>query len=130
MLENMRIGPRLIAAFMVLVLISIAIGAVGLYGAGKIDQKAEEAVTQLSQTTQQNASSSEELAATAEEMSGQAEQLQQTVAFFRVQGAMTTKPRVKTVVADKAPTRRSAPASVGNLALAASDPDLGSFAKF
>ncbi|MDY6946723.1 MAG: MCP four helix bundle domain-containing protein, partial [Pseudomonadota bacterium] len=42
MLENLRIGPRLIAAFMVLVLISIVIGAVGLYGAGKIDDKSVE----------------------------------------------------------------------------------------
>ncbi|MED5621995.1 methyl-accepting chemotaxis protein [Ideonella sp. BN130291] len=44
------------------------------------------AVSQLSQTTQQNASSSEELAATAEEMSGQAEQLQQAMAFFKLNG--------------------------------------------
>jgi methyl-accepting chemotaxis protein len=44
-------------------------------------------VTQLSQTTQQNASSSEELAATAEEMSGQAEQLQQAMSFFKLAGA-------------------------------------------
>jgi methyl-accepting chemotaxis protein len=42
------------------------------------------AVTQLSQTTQLNASSSEELAATAEEMSAQAEQLQQAMSFFTV----------------------------------------------
>jgi methyl-accepting chemotaxis protein len=41
-------------------------------------------VGQLSQTTQQNASSSEELAATAEEMSSQAEQLQQTMGFFTI----------------------------------------------
>jgi methyl-accepting chemotaxis protein len=40
----------------------------------------------MSQTTQQNASSSEELAATAEEMSSQAEQLQQAMAFFRLAG--------------------------------------------
>ena len=39
----------------------------------------------LSQTTQQNASSSEELAATAEEMSAQAEQLQHAMSFFRLQ---------------------------------------------
>jgi methyl-accepting chemotaxis protein len=44
------------------------------------------AVTQLSQITQQNASSSEELAATAEEMSSQAETLQQIVAFFKLEG--------------------------------------------
>jgi methyl-accepting chemotaxis protein len=40
------------------------------------------AMNQMSQITQQNASSSEELAATAEEMSGQAEQLQQLISFF------------------------------------------------
>jgi methyl-accepting chemotaxis protein len=38
----------------------------------------------MSETTQQNASSSVELAATAEEMSSQAEQLQQTMGFFRL----------------------------------------------
>jgi methyl-accepting chemotaxis protein len=52
-------------------------------GVGQINS----AVSQLSQTTQQNASSSEELAATSEEMSGQAEQLQQTMAFFKLDGA-------------------------------------------
>lgn len=49
-------------------------------GVGQINS----AVNQLNQTTQQNASSSEELAATAEEMSGQAEQLQQAMAFFKL----------------------------------------------
>ena len=49
-------------------------------GVGQINA----AVSQLSQTTQLNASSSEELAATAEEMSGQAEQLQRTMGFFKV----------------------------------------------
>ncbi|WP_198683740.1 methyl-accepting chemotaxis protein [Peristeroidobacter agariperforans] len=86
------------------------------------------AVTQLSQTTQQNATSSEELAATAEEMSGQAEQLQHTVAFFKVEGARAVRPRVTKPVAEK-PARRAA-ATIGNVALAPSDPDLGSFAKF
>ena len=51
-------------------------------GVGQINA----AVSQLSQTTQQNASSSEELAATAEEMSSQAMQLQQLMAFFKVNG--------------------------------------------
>jgi methyl-accepting chemotaxis protein len=50
-------------------------------GAGQINT----AMNQLNQITQQSASSSEELAATAEEMSGQAEQLQQLMAFFKVQ---------------------------------------------
>ncbi len=45
MLSNLRIGPRLIAAFMVLMPISIVIGSVGLHGAGKIDNKAEEFYT-------------------------------------------------------------------------------------
>ena len=52
-------------------------------GVGQINS----AVSQLSQTTQQNASSSEELAATSEEMSSQAEQLQQTMSFFKLEGA-------------------------------------------
>ena len=42
---------------------------------------------QLDQTTQQNAAASEELAATAEELSAQATQLQQAVAFFRLETA-------------------------------------------
>lgn len=88
------------------------------------------AVTQLSQTTQQNASSSEELAATAEEMSGQADQLQQTVAFFRVEGTAPVKPRAKTVVAARPAIKKVMPTSVGNLAYAQHDPDPGSFAKF
>lgn len=40
---------------------------------------------QLNKTTQYAASSAEELASTAEEMSGQAEQLQQLMAFFRLE---------------------------------------------
>ncbi len=48
------------------------------------------AMSQMNQITQQNASASEELAATAEEMSGQAEQLQQLVAFFRLDAANTS----------------------------------------
>ncbi len=42
------------------------------------------AMQQMDQTTQQNAAASEELAATAEEMSGQAAQLQQLMAFFKL----------------------------------------------
>ncbi len=48
------------------------------------------AMGMLSKTTQQNASASEELAATAEELSGQAEQLQQSVAFFSLEGGGAT----------------------------------------
>ncbi|MBI3772617.1 MAG: MCP four helix bundle domain-containing protein [Gammaproteobacteria bacterium] len=56
------------------------------------------AMSQLNQLTQQNASASEELAATAEEMSGQAEQLQQLMAFFRIEGGVVSgvaKPSAK-----------------------------------
>jgi methyl-accepting chemotaxis protein len=48
-------------------------------------------VGQMSQTTQQNASSSEELAATAEELSGQAGQLQQAMAFFKLDPTATAE---------------------------------------
>jgi methyl-accepting chemotaxis protein len=45
-----------------------------------------DAIQQLDQVTQQNASTSDELAAMAEILSTQAQQLQQTIAFFRVNG--------------------------------------------
>jgi methyl-accepting chemotaxis protein len=43
------------------------------------------AMTQVNKATQQNASASEELAATAEEMNGQVNQLQNLMAFFKLQ---------------------------------------------
>ena len=51
-------------------------------GAEQINQ----ALIQLDQVVQRNASASEEMASMSEELSGQAEQLQNTVAFFRVDG--------------------------------------------
>jgi methyl-accepting chemotaxis protein len=42
MLSNMKIGPRLMLAFMVLVVIGAAVGVVGLVGAGKLDARADE----------------------------------------------------------------------------------------
>ncbi len=69
-----------------------------------------DSMTQLDKATQQNASASEELAATAEELSGQASQLQQTVAFFRVDEAgMARAAPVRTPTA-KAPPLADAPA--------------------
>jgi methyl-accepting chemotaxis protein len=44
-------------------------------------------MTQMSQITQQNASSSEELAATAEQMMSQTSHLQQLMHFFTIEGA-------------------------------------------
>ncbi|EEF24663.1 conserved hypothetical protein [Ricinus communis] len=84
----------------------------------------------MSQTTQQNASSSEELAATAEEMSSQAEQLQQAMAFFKLDAGHGLRS-----AAGKPPkagaTKRHAPRTVGTLALAAvGAPDEADFARF
>ncbi|HXU92272.1 MAG TPA: PAS domain-containing methyl-accepting chemotaxis protein [Gallionella sp.] len=60
------------------------------------------AMTQMSQATQHNASSSEELAATAQVLNGQAETLQQLVGFFKMNSGAT-------VSADKRPAaQRSA----------------------
>ena len=67
------------------------------------------ALTQLSQITQQNASSSEELAATAEEMSSQAETLQQVVAFFKLEdGERDVRPPLP----KRTEPRREVPAEV------------------
>jgi methyl-accepting chemotaxis protein len=51
-------------------------------GAGQINK----AIQQLDQVVQQNASASEEMASTAAELLGQAEQLQNTIAFFKLNG--------------------------------------------
>ncbi len=52
------------------------------------------ALMQLDQVVQQNASASEEMASMSEELSGQAEQLQNTVAFFRIDGSGGTQQRL------------------------------------
>jgi methyl-accepting chemotaxis protein len=67
-------------------------------------------MTQLNQVTQQNASSSEELAATAEEMSSQAQNLQQLVAFFKVEGADHAPVRAARGSAAKPAAHHAAPA--------------------
>ncbi|MFA9217996.1 MAG: methyl-accepting chemotaxis protein [Sphingomonadaceae bacterium] len=98
-------------------------------GVGQINS----AVTQLSQTTQQNASSSEELAATAEEMSGQAEQLQQTMAFFKLQGARRfEQPGVVVRKGPKlsGPKARSALAGGNRQMAEMREPDESHFVKF
>jgi methyl-accepting chemotaxis protein len=66
---------------------------------------------QLNQITQQNASSSEELAATAEEMSGQATQLQNLMAFFKVDGAANSAPVAHAPAPKAAPSKPAASAS-------------------
>jgi methyl-accepting chemotaxis protein len=85
-------------------------------GVGQINT----AMEQLNQITQQNASASEELAATAEEMSGQAMQLQEIMAFFKVdanampatQAFATTKVTPKKIASTQS-QQKAAPAETG-----------------
>ena len=51
-------------------------------GAGQVNK----AIQQLDQVIQQNAAASEQMASTSEQLSGQAERLQESIAFFRVDG--------------------------------------------
>ena len=88
-------------------------------GVGQINA----AMGQLNQATQQNASSSEELAATAEEMGSQAEQLQDLMAFFRLDEQRRSE-------RERAPTPRAAaarPAPGLRPALAAASGDFERF---
>ena len=101
-------------------------------GAGQINS----AIGQLNQTTQQNASSSEELAATSEEMSSQAEQLQQTMAFFKLDGASSHRAPTASIRKSSA-TSKPAPSKTSSLknhgtSVAASSPaiDESMFTKF
>lgn len=61
------------------------------------------AMEQLNQITQQNASSSEELASTSEEMSSQAQQLQELMAFFKVDDSDVPTGQLKSVSSFKKP---------------------------
>ena len=74
-----------------------------------------EAMGQLDQVTQQNASASEQLAATSEELSGQADQLQETVGFFRLSRAEEGYSRAPTARqrANAAPQRDQDPQQSG-----------------
>ena len=83
------------------------------------------AMSQMSQTTQANASASEELSATAEELSAQAVQLQATMQFFKTHGgeglaAAPLKPR----------SAKFGKSTGGRTPSASGDIDDQSFAKF
>jgi methyl-accepting chemotaxis protein len=100
-------------------------------GVGQINS----AVSQLNTTTQQNASSSEELAATSEEMSSQAEQLQQTMSFFKLDGAGQSSAGGfavrKSTASGKKPAVKASAKPAPKLAQAASsDLDESQFTKF
>ncbi|KQM86273.1 chemotaxis protein [Sphingomonas sp. Leaf23] len=75
-------------------------------GASQINQ----ALQQLDTVTQQNASASEQITSTSEELAGQANELQQSIAFFRVEQthharkpAATRKPTARTKAPAAAP---------------------------
>ncbi|WP_200923828.1 methyl-accepting chemotaxis protein [Sphingomonas sp. Leaf16] len=61
-------------------------------GASQINQ----ALQQLDQVTQQNASASEQITSTSEELAGQANELQESIAFFRVEHAHKARKAVAT----------------------------------
>jgi methyl-accepting chemotaxis protein len=68
------------------------------------------AIQQLDQVTQQNSATSEELTATAEGLAAQAEQLQQAIAFFRVdemdQQTLNDEEDASAVMQSNVPSRR------------------------
>jgi methyl-accepting chemotaxis protein len=93
-------------------------------GVGQINN----AMTQLSQTTQQNAASSEELSATAEELSSQAEELQRTMSFFRAGGGSATAVRRDAV--RKGPRASKSAAAAANHGTSQNEPDESQFTRF
>lgn len=92
-------------------------------GVGQINTS----MNQLNKTTQYAASSAEELASTAEEMSGQAEQLQQLMAFFKLEtgrtGSHITRSGRKAANTIRRDQDQSPMTSTGALALAAHGKD-------
>jgi methyl-accepting chemotaxis protein len=74
-------------------------------------QQINQAMAQIDEVTQKNASSSEELAATAEELSSQAEGLMQAVAFFRLQASKMERQRKNGAPQPKPDTDRPTDAS-------------------
>ena len=96
-------------------------------GVGQINS----AMGQLNKATQQNASASEELAATAEEMGGQAEQLQELMAFFKIEAqaaAVVGRARASRPVAVAAAPRAASRSQATRLAaVSASEGDFERF---
>lgn len=92
-------------------------------GVGEIN----DAMEQLNQITQQNASSSEELSATAEEMSAQAEQLQELMSFFRLD--TNTRPASRGVQAKVATSMKAPEKNVSHRSQGA-DVDESDFERF
>ncbi len=82
------------------------------------------AMTLVDQVTQRNASASEELASTAEEMASQAEALQQTISFFRTNGAapvVARRPEARTPVVQPFRAAHAVPEAGGVMPAAFAD---------
>jgi len=71
-------------------------------GANQINQ----AIQQLDQVTQQNAGASEQISATAEELAGQADDLQERIAFFRIEDDGAAAKGKKPATAPKAAKKK------------------------
>ncbi len=71
-----------------------------------------DAIQQLDQVTQANASASEQISATSETLAGQAEELQSSIAYFRLEQAPATRRATPTRSAKAAPTK-AAPRKTG-----------------
>lgn len=94
-------------------------------GAEQINQ----ALVQLDEVVQRNASASEEMASMSEELSGQAQQLQTTVAFFKIdEGRASTQKRQLTAPRNRASgTAQSSTGDERRIALVEEDSDFESF---
>jgi len=84
-------------------------------------EQINKAIQQLDQVIQQNASVAEEIASTAEELTSQAEQLQESIGFFRVEGAATRKTaRQESTVTAKPALKKNVPVKAAPLTQAGS----------
>jgi len=69
------------------------------------------AIQQLDKVTQQNAGAAEQISATSEELASQAEELQASVAFFRIDGATSSRPRQSSAKSSRTKMRSGSVAS-------------------
>jgi len=82
------------------------------------------AIQQLDQVVQQNASATEEMASTAEELSSQAQQLQDTIDFFKVNGASGGSSRAAQQIHDLSGATRIAHVAPKSRAVVQKQPEL------
>lgn len=71
------------------------------------------AIQQLDKVTQENTAAAEQMSSTAEELASQAEQLQSAIAFFRVNGGISSAVRPTKTAAPRKPRAAARPAASG-----------------